>query len=278
MKSIFGSAILFFIIVSTVSYAQEPSSSCSVTYIANEGFLAETAKHKVLFDALFGGIKGNWCEQPGDSILNLMTAGNPPFDKVNITFVSHRHADHFKEKPVIDFLKNNKNSVLICPEQVNEILMKNSDYNLVSGRITAINSLDTLLKADGITVRAMKFNHGSYFETDTATGQKYDLHKNVQNYCYFVESEGFTILHTGDCSTSEIQRFEELELKNKSIDIAFFGRTFLKKEGMEIINGLNLNNIVFMHIEPGRTEYYKSFVKDIPQITIFDGKSDKKGF
>jgi L-ascorbate metabolism protein UlaG (beta-lactamase superfamily) len=229
-----------------------------------------------MFDALFGGIKGNWCEQPGDSILNLITAGNPPFDKVNIVFVSHKHADHFREKPVIEFLKNNKNSVLICPEHVNEVLMKNPDYSLVSGRITAINSRDTIIKADGITIRAMRFNHGSYFETDTATGQKYDLHKDVQNYGYLVESDGFNLFHTGDCSASNINQFEEYNLKNASIDAAFFDRTFLKKEGMEIINSLNAGNIVLMHIEPGRTEYYKSFVKDIPQITVFDNKSDRK--
>jgi hypothetical protein len=160
--------------------------------------------------------------------------------------------------------------------QVNEILSKNPDYNLISGRIISLNSPDTVIQKAGITIRAMRFSHGSYFETDTATGQKYDLHKDVQNYCYFVESDGFTLFHSGDCSVYNNNQFEEYNLKNNRIDVAFFDRTFLRKEGMEIISSLNAGNIVFMHIEPGRTEYYKSFIKDYPQLIVFDNKSDIK--
>lgn len=68
--------------LSCISTAQETSPSCTVTYIANEGFLARTANHKILFDALFGGIKGNWCEQPGDSVMNMMLNGIPPYDNI----------------------------------------------------------------------------------------------------------------------------------------------------------------------------------------------------
>ena len=55
-------------------YSQKMTDSCTVTFIANEGFLIGTTNHKVLIDALFGNIKGNWCDQPGDSVTRLMTS------------------------------------------------------------------------------------------------------------------------------------------------------------------------------------------------------------
>jgi len=46
----------------------ETAETCTVTYIANEGFLIESGKLKVMTDALFGDIKGIWCEKPDESV------------------------------------------------------------------------------------------------------------------------------------------------------------------------------------------------------------------
>ena len=60
----------------TLIYSQETVNSCTITYIANDGFLIETNNSKVLIDALFGGINGNWCDQPDDSVSTLMLKWN----------------------------------------------------------------------------------------------------------------------------------------------------------------------------------------------------------
>jgi L-ascorbate metabolism protein UlaG (beta-lactamase superfamily) len=251
-----------------------------VTYIANEGFLIETTNHKVLIDALFGNIKGNWCDQPGDSVIRLMTGGVIPFDNTNIVLVSHRHSDHFNAAMTIDFLRNNKRSVLICPDQVNERLKLAAGCSEVSERIITIRSQehpDTSFMVNGIKVRAMRLRHGSWIETDSATGKSVDLHEGVENIGYLIQQDGFTLLHTGDCNSANKSQFNAYKLLTTKIDVAFFDRAFLRPEGLDIINeNINTNNICLMHIEPARREYYKTYVKDIPGFFVFSEQMEQK--
>lgn len=112
-----------------------------------------------------------------------MTNGIVPFDSINIVLVSHRHADHFNAPMTIDFLRNNKKSVLICPDQVHERLKLIAGYSEVSERIKAIRSQehpDTSFIVNEISIRAMRLKHGSWIETDSATGKSVDLHEGVE--------------------------------------------------------------------------------------------------
>ena len=184
MKSKFITVLISLLLTNgSFVYTQKTSDTCMVTYIANEGFLIKTTNHKVLIDALFGNIKGNWCDQPGDSVIRLITSDVEPFDNINIVLISHRHSDHFNAPMTIDFLRNNKNSVLICPDQVNDRLKLTAGFSEVSERIIAIRSQehpDTSFVVNGIKVRAMRLKHGSWIETDSATGKSVDLHEGVE--------------------------------------------------------------------------------------------------
>ena len=80
--------------------------NCEVTYISNEGFLFEIDGKKVLIDALFDEIKGNWCDSPSDSIIDLMKNSKHPFDSIDIVAITHKHIDHFNKSshsPFSDF-------------------------------------------------------------------------------------------------------------------------------------------------------------------------------
>jgi L-ascorbate metabolism protein UlaG (beta-lactamase superfamily) len=259
--------------------SQEPKVQCSVTYVVNDGFLLETRNSKILIDALFGGIKGNWCDQPDDSVSNLMLNGVTPFDFIDVLLVTHYHSDHFNGPMVINFLGNNQKSVLICPSQVNEVLKKNLGYSDVADRIHYLKSdsqYDTLITFNKINIRALRFNHGSFIETDSATGKKYDLHSNVENFGYIIDTDGFSFFHSGDCSFSDKSHFETYHLGDRDFDMVFLDRTFLRKEGQDIMNSqIHAKNLVFMHIEPERSEYYKSIIKDVPGLSVFTKKMEK---
>ena len=123
-------SIRFIIILAfgaTSLWSQEGREQCSITYVANDGFLYETKTGKVLIDALFGGIKGNWCDQPDDSVSNLILNGIIPFNNIDVVLITHYHVDHFNGPMVMSFLRNNKKPVLICPSQVTDMLKKNPD-------------------------------------------------------------------------------------------------------------------------------------------------------
>jgi len=258
----------------------ETEKSCQLTYTGNEGFLIETVNRKILVDGLFGGIKGRWCDQPGDSISMMMINGTAPFDNIDIVFVSHRHSDHFNAAMTINFLKNNAKTFLVCPDQVNDLLKLTEGYPDVYGRIIHINSVEHpvfYFSMNGINIKAMKFRHGSWIETDTVTGKQVDIHEGVENLGYLIEADGFTFFHSGDCSTTDKPAFETYKLSAKEIDFAFFDRVFLRPEGMKIIEqNIRADHIVLMHIEPGKSDYYKSILKDYPEFLIFSKLMEKK--
>lgn len=276
-KIILTISILFFLSIQIMS-----QQSYSVTYVANEGFLIEIGQHKILIDALFGGINGDWCEEPNDSIADLMINGIVPFNNVDVVLITHYHLDHFTSRMVLDFLQRNKKSILVCPNQVNEILKENPDYHSIFERVKSINPkafVDTMINVGGIKIRAVRLRHGSYMQIDSTTGKTYDIHEGVENLGYLIESDQFRFLHTGDCGYRNKKQFEEYKLFNEKIDCAFFSRSFLMPEGMDVIKEFsNLKNVVLMHMEPGRKEYYKSLIKDIPHFYAFDFILQKKTF
>jgi L-ascorbate metabolism protein UlaG (beta-lactamase superfamily) len=262
------------------SWSQQLADSCKITYIANEGFLLETAKHKILIDALFGNIEGNWCDQPGDSLMNLMFNGIRPFNDIEIILISHSHSDHFWAPLVINFLQKNSNAVLVCPEQVNEVLMKNKEYASVSGNIHPLKSetiFDTTLYIHEASIRVLRLKHGSWFEKDSVSGKSIDLHQNVENFGYLIKADGFTFLHTGDGSVENKAQFSRYDLAAGEIDVAFFDRVFLRPEGLNLIGEyIRAKNIIFMHIEPGKGEYYRSVIKSIPEMFVFLRPGEKR--
>jgi L-ascorbate metabolism protein UlaG (beta-lactamase superfamily) len=245
----------------------------SVTYVGNEGFLITTGHGKILTDALFGGIKGNWCEQPSDSVLNLQVNGQPPFDNIDAVLVSHCHADHFNEKVVSEFMVKNPAASLVCPDQVHELLKNNTSYPLFSARVIVLHfshQHDTSFAVGEIRIRAIRMNHGSYFEKDTLTGELQDLHRDVVNACYLVTSAHCTFFHSGDASVKSFGSAAGYGLGSEKVDFAFFDRVFMQPDGMKRIEEvMNPDKLIFMHIEPSRVNYYRNIVSGFPALVIF---------
>lgn len=264
----------------SVVQSQKTAESCAITYVANEGFLIETAKHKILVDALFGNIKGSWCDQPSDSVAGMMIKGLPPFKNIDVVLVTHNHTDHFNGPMIISFLKNNRKTELICPDQAGLLLRSDPDYLKVSDRIHSLESgrfFDTLLYINKINIRVLRFNHGSYFETDSVTGKSYDLHSNVENFGYLIDADGYKIFHSGDDNPANKEQYKAYNIGSKELDAVFLDRVFLRRDGQELMNEFfKTKNIIFMHIEPGRGEYYRTVIKSIPEMFAFTKSMEKK--
>ncbi|MBA4317766.1 MAG: hypothetical protein C0412_05140 [Flavobacterium sp.] len=277
--------VIILLVTSSISVqAQEPAAKekSIVTYVANEGFMIETKNHKVLFDGIFGNIKGDWCDQPQDSVLNKILIGTAPFNNIDLVFVSHYHSDHFNRNMVVDFLKNNSKAVLVCPEQVNSALKKNSDYSIISGRINSIipgKTFDTSMTINNVKIRAMRINHGSYFLKDSLSGEFVNIHKNVENLAYLIELDGFSFLHTGDGTPGDKKHFEDYKIKNIKTDITFLDRMFLNTQGIDIIKDfVKTRYLVYMHIEPANRKSYKAmrnYPDDKFKLFIFENMMDK---
>ena len=45
MRIIFLNLLIILVLNAQSAYSQKPNNSCTITYIANEGFLIETANH-----------------------------------------------------------------------------------------------------------------------------------------------------------------------------------------------------------------------------------------
>ena len=70
---------------------------CSVTYIANSGFLLRSGGKSVLIDALFNNGFGRYAV-PSNELKADMINGKPPFEKIDLFLVTHNHGDHFVQK------------------------------------------------------------------------------------------------------------------------------------------------------------------------------------
>jgi len=281
MRIIFLNILIILILNAHSAYSQRPNNSCTITYIANEGFLIETSNHKIIIDALFGGIKGGWCDQPNDSINNLMLKGISPFNNIDLVLVSHKHSDHFNSDMVIKFMMNSTQSVLICPDQVNKQLQLKADYSSVSNRMKPVLSsipFDTSLFVNDIKINILRLNHGSYFEKDSITGENYDLHSKIENFAYLIEIDGFIIFHSGDGSPStNMDLYKNYSIGDKELDVAFLDRVYLSNDGQKLMSEyITSKNIIFMHIDPGKSNYYKSVIQSVPEMFVFQKSMEKR--
>ena len=110
--SIFMNALVIFIIGNSAAYAQEPGNNLKITYIANEGFLPSSSAKNILIDALFPDGYGLFADFSQETINSIMN-DKPPFNNVNLYFLTHYHKDHCDPSLLNDYLAKHKNVRLI---------------------------------------------------------------------------------------------------------------------------------------------------------------------
>jgi L-ascorbate metabolism protein UlaG (beta-lactamase superfamily) len=260
-----------------------------ITYVANEGFLIEASSKKILVDALFGGFEGTWCEKPSVEVKSKLENADPPFDSIDIIAITHWHVDHFNEAMVVNHVIHNPNVIILCPKQVEVILMKNLDFRKISRNILAYTPAvgkDTVVRVRDVSVRILRLEHGPYIETDEKTGKKVNRHQDVENLGFLFEINGMKIFHSGDSNSRGYELYKSYREVFKGLDIAFLDRTFIyseQAEGIEIIEKILIpHDVVFMHVEPNASQKYRDIAarvtKRIQNVFIFDKPMEKRVF
>ena len=279
--------ILFFISFSLSTAKGISQEVINIKYIANEGFLIESNNKKILFDGLFGGFEATWCDVPLPETKFKLEYSEPPFDNIDIIFISHKHSDHFNADMVVNHSLSNHNCKIICPIQVQESLSNHSNYEQIKKNVIAFSpdlSKDTLFIIDDMKVKIYRLEHSPYYEKNTITGEKINRHQSIENLGFLVDIGGIRLFHCGDANPWNEKEFQNLNLEQDSIDIAFLERLFfINNKGIEVIkNNIKPKKIVLMHIAPNNQEKYKMVLKELGDnfldVYMFEELMDNRSF
>jgi len=272
--------LILFLVLCTLFTNSQAQKQCKLTYVSNEGFLLQTGDKKIMFDALFNHIDGNWCDSPNDSTLHALKHAKAPFNNVDLIAVSHKHRDHFNVHVVVSHMLHNKKAYLLCPEQVGEILAKNKNYKEFSNRVTLCTPgeyCDEKLTVNDIPIRICRLEHSHYMEEDTINGGKINRHRNIENLGFVLDIDGVKVFHCGDTNPLNEKEYSTFNLQDENIDIALVERLFFAygKASVDILNKyIAPKQMVLMHINPRNKSAFTKHFKEVDNVIIFQNKMD----
>ncbi|MCA8900109.1 MAG: MBL fold metallo-hydrolase [Hyphomonas sp.] len=173
------------------------SPAAIVEYIANEGILVMQGETKLMFDPVFTHSYAQY-RMPSLAQRQAMFAGTPPFDGVDVVFVSHIHADHFTASDMNDYLAAQPGARLVAPAQVVEELVAAANWSDASlARITSLTEgmgdpARQFTLDGGIGVTAVSLPHSGWPD---------DWVAGITNMVYRVSTgAGASVIHMGDAS------------------------------------------------------------------------------
>jgi L-ascorbate metabolism protein UlaG (beta-lactamase superfamily) len=205
----------------------------NVTYLGNEGFLVRSGSRAVLFDALFGVGLPEYDHVPV-AVVHDMEAARPPFENIDLVFISHVHPDHFDVQSTVRFLNSHPSAIVVAPTEVFERLR-----GALTGDIPTISQVHAVsadkgristLQERGIEIGAFPLAHG-----------------NVENLAYLVRLDGRTVLHLGDADLP-LNDLPDLKLFANAIDVAFVPFWQLTENAEAIRDQVGSKIIVPMHL------------------------------
>lgn len=166
-------------------------------YIANEGVLVVDGDTKILFDPLFHDSYGQY-RLPSAADRAAMMAGAPPFDGVDLVFVSHAHGDHFDAADLNAYLAANRGAILVAPAQAVAQLRSAAGWDdALAARIRnirlALGDPPAELSLNGVDISATRIPHAGW-----------PNRAEVENLVYRVSlSAAATVMHLGDADAND---------------------------------------------------------------------------
>jgi L-ascorbate metabolism protein UlaG (beta-lactamase superfamily) len=273
MKALVISVLLFFIQIST--YTQQLSKDLQITYLANEGFLLKSPTRKVLIDALF--TEGfNTFAVPKQETINDIIAAKPPFDQVDLFFLTHYHGDHCNSWLMNDYLTKNRSVPLVTSKPsivfingncFNFILLKKQFREITPELNQSISQI-----INNIPVKVFGLKHLSFYRDSI------DMEENMFNESFLFDLDGIKVFHSGDIMKNAFEGYLE---KNKnwtdSVDVAFIYYKLLDDLDY-VVTTLHPKYIVPIHIPPKQTEKWEIKMEALkakfPNIIFFKNSLD----
>lgn len=240
--------------------AARPRGPLTLTYIANEGVLVSSGRHKVLIDALFDKPHPDY-RAPSAEVLDQMTAGVPPFDGVDLFLLTHNHPDHFGASAAAKFLAASVKTVCLAPADAVAELRKTPEWARIESRVVPLD-LKVGEKAapvgKGIPITALRTLHSGDREAP-------------MNLLFLFDLDGWRIFHEGD-SRGQPEDFRGLGLELAPIDLALVHYWFpLEPKAANFLQEvLKPAHIALMHLPirlesdmPGKIDQVRKYYKDI---------------
>jgi L-ascorbate metabolism protein UlaG (beta-lactamase superfamily) len=231
------------------------ASKLTIEHVANAGVSIVSDKNTILVDALFNTNKYyNYLNDTDFKRLNRKSA--------DIVLITHSHGDHYTADRTVEFLQNHPETILIAPLSVTiELADKIENKQLHAARLTGFSTKQ--LDHKNISITALNFPHAGAFAPDAPISLKVKFHKEFPNYAYLIGVNGWKILHIGDgdFTSSEI---DIEKLKKMNIDVALLPSWIAEEDGgVDFIQGINANKVVFMHLTDEETSGYNKKLKTI---------------
>ncbi len=278
-SNLFRKALFFAVLSGFFFCSSLEESSLDVTYVANEGFLLESAGKKVLIDATFGGFEAEWCDVPSGITVGLMERGEAPFNDVDLIASTHAHLDHFNAEITAEHLINNSRcSFISTPDALDELKKIESFENFREAIIKTLpeKGAPVKMEVNGIGIKIFRIDHSKYMIKDETTREMYNRHEKVQNLGYIIELGDFKIWHGGDGLWS-VEEVEKIGLAAEEIDLAFLhdgppDRLFGIKEIIQP------KHVILMHINPAGKEPVAASLREqqITDMTVFMKELEKR--
>jgi L-ascorbate metabolism protein UlaG (beta-lactamase superfamily) len=260
--------------------AAKAAAGVKITYLANEGFLIDSAGKRVLIDALFrDGIKP-YLTLPAQLREKLETA-KPPFERLDLILASHFHADHFDPTAVATHLSQNPNALFVSTNQAVEKLKSGAaNFAAISERSRGLCPKEgerVSLTHRGVQLQILNVHHGRG--------------RPIENLGLLWQIAGRKFFHIGD-SMANAEDFKNYAVLQDRLDFAFIPYWYFLDEDLKkaVRDFIRPRFIVLMHIperNPG-DEYMKKFggweawaqqvKREFPNAVIFDKQMEEKSF
>jgi L-ascorbate metabolism protein UlaG (beta-lactamase superfamily) len=251
----------------------QQQGSVDITYIANEGLLISSGDKQVLIDGLHrksGSLSRYAFLQPPKQ--EEIETAKRPFDTIDLVLVSHMHYDHFHAESVGLHLKNNSGATLVSSQQVaDEVENRFKDYQAIKARVIGATPPwkgRIALKVAGIDFEILGIKHG---------GEQFS---SIQNLGHIIKLGGKKLLHVGDADTT-IENFDELNLDEEGIDIAFIPFWFLiDKAGQSIVKEqIKPRHIIAVHMDAFGIDKTTRRIKEVfPDAIVFTTIFEKRQY
>jgi L-ascorbate metabolism protein UlaG (beta-lactamase superfamily) len=274
MKRILTICTLAILAVATFAQSNESIQSARVTYLANTGFMVEVGETKMLFDAMFQNGMDRYLT-PEETTVEQMKLALPPFDNVEMIFVTHMHSDAFDPYLTIQHMLHNKQAKLFCPQQViNKLKIFTEDYPEIQGRIIEttpiVNRYDRIL-VNNHEIFALNLKHSEM------------MNDHVENIGFVVNVDGVKVFHSGGSTPETLGDLRGLRLSDLGIDIAFLNDRYGLRKGSKLTNEIvSARYNVLMHFETYITDTvldnYCDKSKLSPKPQIFRVRNDFQDF